>query len=72
MRQQVVGAAIDRFLGDDVIALLCKRFNRVADGSCAGGDCQRSRTAFQGGNALFKNILCGICQAAVNIAISPA
>ena len=57
MRQQVVGAAIDRFLGDDVIALLCKRFNRVADGSCAGGDCQRSRTAFQGGNALFKNIL---------------
>ena len=35
--QQVIAAAINCFLRNDMIAFLCQRLNSVSYGSCAGG-----------------------------------
>ena len=66
--QQVGGAAVDGFLGDDVAAVLGQSLDGVVDGSCAGGHCQRGDTALERGNALLKDILGGVGQAAIDVA----
>ena len=66
--QQVGGAAVDGLLGDDVAAVLGQGLDGVVDGSCAGGHSQRRNTALERGNALLKDILGGVGQAAIDVA----
>ncbi len=68
MRQQIVGAAVNRVLGDDMAALLRKRLDDVRDGGGARGDGQRSHAPFQSRYPFFQHILGRIGQAAVNVA----
>ena len=56
MRQQVVGAAIERRGSDDIVAGLGDRLDRRRDRCLAGCDCQRSNTAFQRRDPLLKHV----------------
>ena len=69
--QKVVGAAVDGLLGDDVVPLLGQSLDGIGDSGGAGGHGQGGHAALQGRNALFKDILGGVGQAAVNIARVP-
>ena len=66
--QQIAGAAINGLLGHDVLALLGQCLNGIGDGGGAGGNGQTGSTLFQGSNALFKNLLGGVGQTAVDVA----
>lgn len=66
--KQVVSTAVDRLGCYDVVSLFCQCLNRVDDSSCAGSYSQCADTAFESSDALFKYVLCGIGQAAVNVA----
>ena len=68
MCQQIVTAAVDRLLGDDMLACLCKRLNRIGDRGCTGCQCQRCDTALKRCDALLKDALCRVGQSAVDIA----
>ena len=68
MLKQVVGAAIDGLLCHDMAAVLRERLNRIADGRRTGSDCQRGHAALKSRKALFKHILGGVGQTAVNVA----
>ena len=68
MGEKIVAAAVDRLLSYDMISLLCQCLDRIGDGCGTGCQCQRCRSPFQSGNALFKHILGGIRQPSVNIA----
>ena len=68
VRQQVIGAAVDRLLRDDVVALPRKRLNGIGDGRCAGGRGQSGHAALKGRHALLKHVLRGVRQAAVDVA----
>ena len=67
--QQVGGAAVDGFLRHNVPAVLGQCLKGVVDGSGAGGNGQRGNAALQSRDALFKNILGGVGQAAVDVAL---
>ena len=69
--QQVGGAAVDGFLRHNVPAVLGQCLKGVVDGSGAGGNGQRGNAALQSRDALFKNILGGVGQAAVDVALGP-
>ena len=66
--QQVAGAAVDGLLSHDVLTLLAQGLDGVGDGSRAGGYGQARGAALQSGNALFKHILGGIGQTAIDVA----
>ena len=66
--QQITGAAVDGLLCYNVLPLFCKRLNGIGDRGGARGDSQTGNTALQCGNALFKNTLGGIGQAAIDVA----
>ena len=68
MGEQVVAAAVDGLLGDEVAAVLTQSFQHVGDGSSAGGQRQRCHAAFQSGHPLFQHVLGGVGETAVNIA----
>lgn len=52
-------------------AVLGQCLKGVVDGSGAGGNGQRGNAALQSRDALFKNILGGVGQAAVDVALGP-
>ena len=68
MGKQVIGAAVDRLLADDVVALLGERFNCIRNRRRAGGNRERRYAALERRNALFKDVLCGIREPAVDVA----
>ena len=68
VRQQVIGAAVDRLLRDNVVALPRKRLNGIGDGRCAGGRGQSGHAALKGRHALLEHVLRGVRQAAVDVA----
>ena len=68
VRQQVIGAAVDRLLRDNVVALPRKRLNGIGDGRCAGGSGQSGHAALKGCHALLEHVLRGVRQAAVDVA----
>ena len=68
MLQQVVAAAVNRLLRDDVAAILRQRLNRVVNRRRTGCQRKRRNAALQRRNALFQHILRGVGQAAVDVA----
>ena len=66
--QQVGGAAVDGFLGNDVTAVLGQGLDGVVDGGSAGSNGQSGNTALQSRDALLEHILGGVGQTAVNVA----
>ncbi len=66
--QQITGAAVDGLLCYNVLPLFCKRLNGIGDRGGARGDSQTGNATLQCGNALFKNTLGGIGQAAIDVA----
>ena len=66
--QQVIGAAVDRLLRDDVVALPRQRLNGIGDGRRAGGRGQSGHAALKGRHALLEHVLRGVRQAAVDVA----
>ena len=67
VRKQVVGSAVDCLLGYDVLAGLGQGLDCVGDGGRSRGDGQGGDSAFERGDALFKNVLGAVGQAAVNV-----
>ncbi len=68
VREQVVGAAIERAGRDDVVAGLGDRLDRVGDGRHARGQRQRGDAAFERRDALFEHVVGGIHDAGVDVA----
>ena len=68
MLQQIIGAAVNVFCGDYVVALFCQVLECIGDGGCTRGNGKCRSTALQRRDPLFKDILGGIGQPAVNIA----
>ena len=68
MLEQVIAAAVDGLLGDEVAAVLAEGFERVGDGGCAGGHSQGGDAALERGDALFQHVLRGVGQSAVDVA----
>ena len=68
MGKQVIGAAVDRLLADDVVSLLGERFNCIRNRRRAGSNRQGRYAALEGRDALFKDVLCGICEPAIDVA----
>ena len=66
--QQVVGTAIDGALGHHMVAFAGEGRNGVGKGCRTGCDGKACDASFQGGDALFKNILGGVGKAAVDVA----
>ena len=65
--QQIVTAAIDRFLRDDVITLLRQCLDDIGHSRCTGSKSQSAHAPLQSGKSLFQNILCGIGETSVDI-----
>ena len=68
MLQQVVAAAVDGLLGNDVVTSLCQRLDGIGDGCGTGSGCQSGHAAFQRGDELLEDVLRGVGQAAVDVA----
>ena len=68
MREQIVGAAVQGRGGDDVVADLRDRHQRVGDGRRTGGYRQRADPAFHGRDALFEHGGGGIHDPGVDVA----
>ena len=67
MGQKIIAAAVDRLLGNDVVAFLRQRLDDIGYRSGAGGKSQRAHAALQRGKALFQYILGGVCESAVDV-----
>ena len=67
MGKQIVTAAINGLLCNDMPAVCCKSLNRIRDRSCAGSHCQSSTSALEGRNPLLQHFLRGVGQTTVNI-----
>ena len=68
MGKQIVCAAVDRLLADDVVTLLGERFDRICNCRRAGSNRQGRYAALERCDALFKDVLCGVCEPAVDVA----
>ena len=68
MFQEVVGTAVNRALGHNVVTLAGESRDGVGKGCCARCNGEACDTAFESGDTLFKDILCGVGEAAVNVA----
>ena len=68
MFQEVVGATVNGALCDHVVTLASESRDGISKSCCTGSDCETCDTAFESGDALFKNVLRGIGEAAVNVA----
>ncbi len=66
--QQVVGAAVDGLLGDNVVAHMGQRLEGIRNSGSAGGSGQRRRAALQRGDPLLQHVLGGVCETAIDIA----
>ena len=67
MCQQIVAAAVDRLLGDDVISLLRQRLDDIGYSRRTGSKGQRAHAAFQSSEPFFQHILCGVGETSVDI-----
>ena len=65
--QQIVAAAVDGLLGDNVVTGLGQGLNGVADGGRAGSRGQSGYAALKRRNALFQHVLGGVGQTTINI-----
>ena len=68
MGEQIIRAAVDGLLADDVVSLLGERFDRICNCRRAGGNRERRYAALERRNALFKDVLCGIREPAIDVA----
>ena len=68
MLQEVVGTAVDGALGNHVVTLAGEGSNGISEGCRTGSDSEASDTAFESGDALFKNVLRGVGKTAVDVA----
>ena len=68
MVEQVVGAAVDGIGRDDVVAGNSEVLESVGHGGGSRGDSQSGYAPFEGGDASFENLLCGVAQPAVDVA----
>ena len=68
MGEQIIRAAVDGLLADDVVTLLGERFNCIRNRRRAGSNRQGRYAALEGRDALFKDVLCGICEPAIDVA----
>ena len=68
VRQQIIGAAVDRFRRHNMLAGLCQRVKRIADRRRAGCRRQCRAAALQRGDALLKNVLGRVRQPSVDVA----
>ena len=68
VREEVVGAAIDGLLRDDVVARMGECLDRRRDRRCARGKGECRRAALECRDALFKDVLRRIHQASVDVA----
>ena len=68
MREKVIRAAVDGFLGDDVLTLLCQSLYRIGDRRRAGSDSKSRYAALERRDALLKHALGGVGQTTVDIA----
>ena len=68
MRKQVVGAAVNRLRGDNVIARVSESLNRIRDSRRARGYGKSRAAALKSRDPLLKNGLGGVCKSAVDIA----
>ena len=68
MGKQVVCAAVDGLLADDVVSLLGERFDRICNCRRAGGNRERRYAALERRNALFKDVLRGVGESAIDVA----
>ena len=64
----IIGTAVNGLGCYNVVTVLCQRLEGIAQGCCTGCHCQSGGTAFQRRDTLFKNILGGVGQSAVDIA----
>ena len=67
MGQKIIAAAVDRLLGDDVVAFLRQGLDDIGYRRRAGGKRQRAHAALQRGETLFQYILGGVCESAVDV-----
>lgn len=65
--QQIVASAVNGFLSYEVSAVLTERFQRVGDSRGTGGECESGNASLKGGDALFKHVLRGVGQSAVDV-----
>jgi hypothetical protein len=68
MFQEVVGAAVDGALCDHVVTLASESRDGISKSCCTRSDCETCDTAFESSDALFKNVLRGVGEAAVDVA----
>jgi hypothetical protein len=68
VREQVVGAAVQRGAGDDVVARFRDGLDRVGQRGLARGQGERSNATFELGDALFQHVLRRIHDPRVDVA----
>lgn len=68
VREEVVGATVQRARLDDVVAALGDGLNGVGDGGLSGGQRERPDAAFERGHALFQHVLRRVHDACVDVA----
>ena len=68
MGEQIIRAAVDGLLADDVVTLLGERFNCIRNRRRAGSNRQGRYAALERCDALFKDVLRGVCEPAVDVA----
>jgi len=67
MCQQVVTSSVDRLGCYNMIARTGNVFESISDGGSTGSNCQPCYSSLKGSYAFFKNALCRVCQASVDI-----
>ncbi|SKU35004.1 Uncharacterised protein [Mycobacteroides abscessus subsp. abscessus] len=67
--QQIVGASVQPRAGDDVVACLRDVHDRQGRRRLSGGKQQRGHATFQGRDALLDDILGGVADAGVDVAL---
>ena len=66
--QQIAGAAVDGFLGHNVLSLTGQGLDGIGDGGGTGGHGQGGSASLQGGDPLFKDLLGGVGEPPVDVA----
>ena len=66
--KQIVAAAVNRLLSNDVAAVLSESLESVINSRSARSSCKSRNAALKSSYSLFKNILSAVCQSAVNVA----
>ena len=70
MLQQVESTAINRALGNHVIALASESRDGVGNGSCTRSDSESGDASFEGSDTFFEHTLSGVIDTAINVTAS--